>query len=679
MSKIRKELFIILIVFSLSNIFSQSLKEFEEMKSEFETMKKNQSSIGLQQSVSTTIDPMTGRPMTTQLIPYSPLKKDSSATDLYYGYDFFTKRDTVSFWESLPAPANYLLGPGDELVISLWGETQLRQTYIISRDGKIYDEKVGLLNVTGKSINDLEKHLIDQFGRIYSTIKGSKPSTFLDVSLGQLRSINVNFVGEITYPGVYPIHPFSTVITGLIQAGGVDTTGSLRNIQIIREGNLFSNVDLYDYLLKGSLPKKIQLRDNDIVLIPVRKSSVKIDSAVIRPGVYEAQPGETLKQLLNYAGGLKPNASKTISLERITPIEERNKINLPINNYFIEYNNSNLFIVENGDKIKVRYMFDVLQKVEIIGQIKSPGQYSYFPGMVLSDLVELGGGFRDSTFLKSIYTQRGELVRRNPDARYETVIELSLKNIYGENGIGKMKLQNLDRFVVHANPNYFEKENIKIIGEVNIPGSYPLISDNETLSSLLYRAGGVTSKALPDGIAIYRDKKYFDIDNYEKEINQPDENPTDNIENNFEVQDREKGTDLDKVRVSWNNKSLIIMPGDSIVIKEITGTVNIAGEVYNPGLVEFHNNKSLRYYLNAGGGITERGNKKGIVVIYPNGVVNPKKWFSSPKIKDGSTIIVNPKKDQEPLDITAFAANWTSIISSMVSLVILTQQINSNN
>ena len=110
------------------------------------------------------------------------------------------------------------MGPGDELIISLWGETQLRENYTISKDGKIYDEKVGLLNLTGRTIEDARKYLSAQFGRVYATLNGKTPTTFMDVSLGELRSINVNFVGQVEYPGVYPIHPFSTVITGLIQA-----------------------------------------------------------------------------------------------------------------------------------------------------------------------------------------------------------------------------------------------------------------------------------------------------------------------------------------------------------------------------------------------------------------------------------------------------------------------------
>ena len=121
----------------------------------------------------------------------------SARENKFFGYNFFTKRDTTSFWENLPAPPNYILGPGDEIVVSIWGETQLRKTFIISRDGKIYDEKVGLMNIMGKNIKEVKKYLSGRYGSIYSSLKGNNPTAFLDISLGQIRSINVNFVGQV--------------------------------------------------------------------------------------------------------------------------------------------------------------------------------------------------------------------------------------------------------------------------------------------------------------------------------------------------------------------------------------------------------------------------------------------------------------------------------------------------
>ena len=217
---------------------------------------------------------------------------------------------------------------------------------------------------------------------------------------------------------------------------------------------------------------------------------------------------------------------------------------------------------------------------------------------------------------------------------------------------------------------FFEKENIQVVGEVNVPGSYPIISDGESLNSLLLRSGGLTTKALKNGITIYRDKKYFEFNFSNKSIlNETNNNNLNTLDEHDEI------IGNDKLRVAWENKNISLMPGDSIIVKEKTTTVFIDGSVYNPGVLEFRDKKSLRYYINAAGGLTNRADKKGIVVLYANGIVNPKKWYNSPKILEGCTIIVNEKLPEEPFDMTQFATNWTSIISSMITAIILSQQL----
>ena len=306
-------------------------------------------------------------------------------------------------------------------------------------------------------------------------------------------------------------------------------------------------------------------------------------------------------------------------------------------------------------------MLENIQTVEMIGQVKKPGKYNFYKNMNLYDLMLLGGGFNDTTFWKSVYHSQAEIVRREPSSRYEKIIKIDLSKINEPEYYKKIKLHNLDRFVVHSNLNFFEKKNVEINGEVNIPGSYPLISDNETLKSIIGRAGGLTNKALENGVFIYRDKNYFsmdqEIDSFDADLNQ----------------------DINKVRVAWKSEKISLMPGDSIIVKEKTGTINVVGEVYNPGLIEFKKGKTIRSYLNDAGGTTQLANRSGVIVVYANGVVIPRKWYSSPKILDGCTIIVNQKEQAEPFNLTQFATNWTQIISSVVTVVILSQQIGTAN
>ena len=661
----------VLLVSAFALGYGQSVQELQRLKADYEKFQKGQKQVQLPVGVDDGIDPLTGLPKEAQVTPYEfeeDLLYEKEDEGLkHFGYDFFTQRDTVKFWENLPTTANYLLGAGDELVISLWGETQLRETYIISRDGKIYDEKVGLLNMTGKTMDDARQYLKSQFSRIYATLNGKKASTFIDVSLGELRAINVNFVGEVQYPGVYPVHPFSTVITGLIQAGGVDTTGSLRNIQIKRNGKVAATVDLYGYLLKGNLPESIQLRDQDIVVIPIRGSTVEIDSAIVNPGIYEGIAGETVFDLIQYAGGLTADAADNIGLSRIKPMGERTSEGA-YEGHYVNIENAKLIPIQNGDRIAVRHLFHENLLVEIIGQVKVPGVYHYYKGMTLKALLALGGGFEDSTFWKSVYHDQAEIIRRDPESRYESVIKVNLADIYNENGEKDILLQNLDRVVIHANLNYFEKDNIYVNGEVNIPGAYPLVSDKETLQSILSRAGNLTSKALKNGISIYRDKKYFEVISPQSEVLLSAKDAKNDAKD-------AKNAKNAKVRVAWQNESITLMPGDSVVVKESTGTVNVSGQVYNPGLIEFRRGKALRHYINSAGGVTEMGNRKSIIVVYANGVVSPSKWYSRPRVEDGATIIVNEKAPEDPFDVTQFATNWTSIVSSMITAVVLSKQL----
>ena len=611
------------------NILAQSMQDLQRMRAEYEKFQRESRNLDSQTGVDNTLDSDTQSPK-LGVIELSSQKYDKV---MHFGYDFLNRSDSLLLWDNLPAVANYLLGPGDQLVITLWGATQLRKVYKITRDGKIYDDKVGLLNLSGKTIEEAQAYLKSQFSRTYSTLKGKNATTYIDVSLGDLKSINVKFVGEVKYPGIYPIHPFSSLITGIMQAGGIDTTGSLRSIKINRNNKLLEEVDLYQFFINGTFDKNIQLRDQDVIIVPARKSIIKIDSAVTNPGIYESLAGETIFDLIEFAGGKTFDASETIILKSLLPLELRT----PGYNYetkYINYSESKNVKINTGDHITVLRLMNQVQQIEIIGQIKNPGKYFFTKNMKLSDLFELSSGFNDSTFWNSVYQYQGEIIRRNPLDKYDEIIQFDLSEI--KDKTKDFDLQNLDRVIIHANLNFFEKDNVVIEGEVNIPGSYPLNKDNESLLSIVNRAGGFTNSSYIEGIEIYRDS----------------------------------------LRVAWKNLSISLMPGDSIFVKQKPGVVFVTGEVYNPSLIEFKSKKSLKYYLNSVGGLTKQGDKKDVIVIYPNGEVVPRKRFNNPDIIDGCTIIVNTKEIKEPFNPTQFANTALSLVSSLVTIAVLSQQIN---
>ena len=301
--------------------------------------------------------------------------------------------------------------------------------------------------------------------------------------------------------------------------------------------------------------------------------------------------------------------------------------------FYINLNQADSIPIYPNDQLNLFSVPDKILKVEVIGQVKSPGDYLYTPGLMLSELLDICGGFEDSTFWKSVKNDIAQVIRRKSDKRYEEVINFDLNKI--KNKEIDISLQNLDRIVIYANLNFFEKDNVIITGEINVPGSYPIVRDRETLLSLINRAGGFTNKSLVDGIELFRDS----------------------------------------LRVAWENYSINVMPGDSINIREKPGTVFVTGEVYNPALIEFDKKKSLTDYINLAGGLTKNGDKNDITIIYSNGQVVPKKRFSRLRISDGSTIVVNPKMENEPFNITQFANSTLSLISSFVTIAVLIQQL----
>ena len=547
----------------------------------------------------------------------------------HFGYDFFTLRDSIPIWDNLPMPPSYRLGPGDEIIISLWGETQLRSSYTIGRDGMIYIERVGKISLADKSINQAKTYLEKQFQKVYETLKGSRPSTFMDVSLGQLKSINVTFVGEVNLPGIHPVHPFSTVLTSLIQAGGVDTTGSLRNIQIIRGDDDLEEVDLYAFLLSGETGQaNIRLQDNDVIFIPPRSSSIEIDGAIKRPGIYESLPNESVADLVDYAGGLKAKAQHKLAIFRFEPELETSDSQNPANALYTHRDKAGEISIQDVNRIMAYPAPAYTKSIYIYGQVKNPGEYGFEKGMDVLSLIKLAGGLFDDTYYQTIYAKRAEIIRRNPESNFPKVIPINLAELKQGNKTQNIELHNWDIMLVRKNQNFTVSKQVQITGEVKIPGVYSLRRPQESLADLLGRAGGYTAKAFEDGVKLYRDSIQVAIDNF----------------------------------------NVSLMDGDSVSVPEHPGVVHVIGEVYNPGYVQYDRGRGLNNYIEAAGGFTLEARKKYITIIYPNGDVKVKDSFIPPRVKEGSLIIVQKAEEKLPFDGTAFLKETASIAASMATI-----------
>jgi len=565
---------------------------------------------------------------TEKLLQQLKFLEDSTNKMPYVGYDFFTKRDSIPFWQNLPISKNYSLGPGDEIIISLWGESNSYYAETINRDGQIFIENIGILNLGGKSVDEAKKYIISKYSRVYSTLVGQSPKSFIDLTLGELKSVNVHFVGFVNIPGVHMVHPFSNVVTGLIQAGGVNNKGSLRGIKVIRKNNPIGEVDIYNYIMKGKTVDDIRLMDQDIVYIPPRKSTIPITGRVLRPGYYEMLEKENLYDLISFAGGKDRKSSKSIFMYKNGLFNK--------DGYMINYDKLSNFIISQGDSIHIPQRPDYNNYVKIAGQVKNPGKYPFNESIQLKDLLKATMSLDDKDFYETMNLSRINIYRKNPSNQNPLEIIVSIDD--------KFFLKNGDHITVSRN-NYFKPiESIIITGEIVTPGIYP-VNNLTSLSDILALSGGYTDFAIKEGIQIFRDT----------------------------------------LKIAWDNKNFILENGDSLNILKKTGLIFVDGEVNVPGYISFRKNDSVKKYIRRAGGFTSFAEKKNIYIIYPNGTSIPISIWSSPKVKEGSTIIVNQRTIGGREEISGWQAfslissQAGNIATTLLSLSLIVNQGNSGN
>ena len=553
----------------------------------------------------------------------------------YFGYDFFTTSLDRKIWDNQPPQSGYILGAGDEVFIEIWGDTQLRISHVIDQYGKIYVDKIGQVYLTGTTLKDAENKLLKKFQNVHSSLKGNQPTAILDVSIGKLKSINVTLLGQAGIPGVHVIHPFSTIITGLLQTGGVLKTGSLRNIQLIRNGQTFSILDFYQYFLNGKTGNDLRLLDGDIIFIPVRHSTITIEGKIVLEAIYELVVSETIGDLIQFAGGLTIKAQKNIRINRLHTMQEHSE-NSPYNEtIFIDYLTNADYVMQDGDEVVIYEIVPGKNEIFVFGQVKNPGKYSFNSVNVMNlfDVLTLAGGFNEPTFLKTIYLDKGEIIRSQSSTTYPKIINFNIQSLLDGDTDQNIILQNWDIVLIRQNPNFQSPKKISIMGEVKVPGIYALQKKWETLNDILKRSGGFTNQAFEDGMQMYRNDEQIALQNF----------------------------------------NIVLLDGDSLHVPEHPGVVQILGAVNRPGFVQYDKKKSLANYLDNAGGFSLDADKNNISIVFANGDVKIKKRFINPKIGEGATIIVQYKEPEEPFNLTEYATNIASIVTSFATLYLLAQ------
>ncbi len=721
----------------ITSIQAQSIKELVEQAGDIST-----STIPELQDV-TLPDTLSALPAeipaetTIELEPISPDTMEIKQ----YGYDYFSNRSTLILLDNLPAPSKYMLGPGDEIIITLWGETELREKATISRDGSIYLGNVGLVNLTGLSLEQARRELRVRFEKVYSTLRGgSSASTFMEVSLGTLKSINVHFLGEVNTPGVLSIHPFSTVTTALIQAGGVSVIGSLRDIRIIRDGETIASLDFYSYLQSGSRASDIRLVDNDIISVPIRKNSIQISGKIRKPGVFELLDDESLDDLIRFAGGLPNDAGTRVEINRILPLEYRQNQDDIITNIWIDLIGPTDTNLLDGDRITIHPLITSELTVHVEGTVKNPGSFALSSDMRVRDLLELSGGVFTSDHWMKVYPYRADLMRHDPYTARSKIIPIRLdklkdgqedQNLLLEEGdeliiypvdinnyenivrihgdvrnpgeyslaenmgltdlilraggfnfsaypaevvinsidpfninsttlstevkvkiepdifssypeLGDRKLKHLDQVFVRKHPEFQIQRNIILEGEIRFPGTYALEKKDETLESVIERAGGFTDEAFIEGLRISRSEKRL-------------------------ILERKGGEKVDL--------DLPLRPADQIFVPKHVNTVEVLGEVNSPGLIQYHKGRDVKDYIEIAGGYTLDADRSSIAVYYANGESKNRLLMIDPAVREGSMIVVYKKPEELPLDKTTLVTDVTTIVIQSLSLLLVANRL----
>tara|TARA_B100000900_G_C20599828_1_gene725030 strand:+ start:2206 stop:5244 length:3039 start_codon:yes stop_codon:yes gene_type:complete len=410
----------------------------------------------------------------------------------YFGYEIF-ERDPAIFQASSVGAVNpdYLIGPSDEIIVMLWGETQFRQVLKVNREGFIFIPEVGQVFVNGLNLNLLESKLFRVLSQSYASLnpQGSKATTFLDISLGNLRSLRIQVLGEVAQPGAYTVSPSATLFSGLYYFNGPTVLGSLRDIRLIRGDKKITSIDFYDYLLTGKKPFDQKLQRDDIIFIPKRMKTVTIKGEISRPGIYELKPSETLKDLIEMARDLKITAYlDRVQIDRIIPFEDRN--NLGMDRTYIDINlntvlsSNQKFHLEDGDEIQIFSVQDLRQNVvEINGAVTRPGFYDIGDSLRLKEVI-----LKADSLLGDAYLPRVDVVRTNSDFS-KSLIKLNLKKVLDKNNDHNILLKNYDKINIYSTSEMKGISYISISGHVKNPGRYQLL-ENMNLYDLIFKAGG---------------------------------------------------------------------------------------------------------------------------------------------------------------------------------------------
>ena len=416
---------------------------------------------------------------------------DEDGNKRIYGHNIFSSK-FLSFEPNVnqATPEDYVLGPGDEVIIDIWGINEANIAQKITPEGYIYVSQVGRISLAGLTVKEARGKLKSSLGKIYSSLRSG--GSQMSLTLGELRTIQVNVLGEVEMPGSYRLSSFTNLFNAIYRAGGVTPVGSLRNIKVVRGGSEYAVVDAYSYIFNGNLDTNVPLKEGDVVIVPAYDALVSITGAVKRPMFYEMKSGECVGNLVTYAGGFAGNAYRDeVGVER-----NDGRTNTM---YTVTSAKFDSFGMQDGDAVTVSgsEVEVFTNQVEIKGSVYRPGKFEIGGDIAtVGQLVEHAGGVMEDAF-----TGRAQIVREKADRSLE-LVSVPLKGIL-EGNVDDILLKRGDVLIV-SNVNELEpKGDIMVTGYVAYPGNYQY-AEHTTVEDIILAAGGLVEGASSAKVDISR-------------------------------------------------------------------------------------------------------------------------------------------------------------------------------
>lgn len=507
---------------------------------------------------------------------------------LVFGSELFDN-PTLNFEPNLKiaSPVNYVLGPGDELQVSVFGVQEYNATVSVSVEGKISIQNVGQLSVSGMTFESATKKIKSAIAKVYSTVASGQSQ--VGISLSRIRTIKITLIGS-KQPGNYSISSLATVYNALFLGGGPGLNETYRNIELLRDNKVIKIVDIYNFLVNGSQEDNLGLKDNDVIRIPAYKLRVLLEGEVKRPGIFEMKEGETFNDLLRFASGFN-DLAYTASVNVVQKTDKEFKVKDIKSSEFKTYN------PKSGDVFKVAKILSRFEnRISIEGAVFRPDTYSFTEGMRVSDLVSKADGLKEDA-----YTNRARIIRVKSDLTTE-IVNIDLTKALEGDSESNIVLKKEDKVTVYSILEFKEEYNVTIDGEIKNPGVYRYF-ENLTLNDLFIQAGGLSGSA-SKRVEVARMIKSEEID---------DTNP--------------KKVELINIEISASNneqaKNFSLQPFDVVNIRKIAvyekpEMVTINGAVNYTGKYVLANKKDKIYDLILrAGGLTSLANIDGVKIRRP--------------------------------------------------------------